>query len=106
MNQKECHEYCQGLAAALNDMGGEIEEVLMEIYSMAIQAHSVPKPGKIDCSEDVRYGLKEFQKSLKRQRNTWKSLIDADGDGVPDPWEKEVKEEHEKSDVERHPEAG
>lgn len=32
-----------------------------------------------------------------------KSLIDADGDGVPDPWEKEVKEEHEKSDVERHP---
>ena len=76
MNQKECYEYCQGLAAALNDMGGEIEEVLMEIYSMAIQAHSVPKPGKIDCSEDVRYGLKEFRKSLKRQRNTWKSVIE------------------------------
>ena len=35
-----------------------------------------------------------------------KSLIDAYGDGVPDPWEKEVKEEHEKSDVKRHPEAG
>lgn len=35
-----------------------------------------------------------------------KSLVDDDGDGVPDPWEKEVKEEHEKSDVERHPDAG
>ena len=32
-----------------------------------------------------------------------KSLIDADGDGVPDPWQKEVKEENEKSDTERHP---
>lgn len=35
-----------------------------------------------------------------------KSLIDADGDGVPDPWEKEVKEEHEKSNAERHPDDG
>lgn len=35
-----------------------------------------------------------------------KSLIDADGDGVPDPWAKEVKEENEKSDVERHPDDG
>lgn len=35
-----------------------------------------------------------------------KSLIDADGDGVPDPWQKEVKEENEKSDTERHPDNG
>lgn len=35
-----------------------------------------------------------------------KSLIDADGDGVPDPWQKEVKEENETSDVERHPDDG
>lgn len=35
-----------------------------------------------------------------------KSLIDADGDGVPDPWQKEVKEENEKSNAERHPDDG
>ena len=35
-----------------------------------------------------------------------KSLIDADGDGVPDPWQKEVKGENEKSDTERHPDNG
>ena len=35
-----------------------------------------------------------------------KSLIDADGDGVPDPWQTEVKEENEKSDTERHPDNG
>ena len=35
-----------------------------------------------------------------------KSLIDFDGDGVPDPWAKEVKEENEKSDTERHPDNG
>lgn len=35
-----------------------------------------------------------------------KSLIDADGDGVPDPWATEVKEENEKSDTERHPDDG
>lgn len=35
-----------------------------------------------------------------------KSLIDFDGDGVPDPWAKEVKEENETSDAERHPDDG
>jgi ABC-type Na+ efflux pump permease subunit len=36
-----------------------------------------------------------------------KSLIDFDGDGVPDPWEKEVKEnDNEKSNIERHPDDG
>ena len=35
-----------------------------------------------------------------------KSLIDFDGDGVPDPWAKEVIEENETSDAERHPDDG
>lgn len=35
-----------------------------------------------------------------------KSLIDADGDGVPDPWEKEIKNSNEESGVKRHPDAG
>lgn len=34
-----------------------------------------------------------------------KSLIDADDDGVPDPWKKEIDED-EKSKTGRHPEAG
>lgn len=35
-----------------------------------------------------------------------KSLIDADGDGVPDPWKKEIDEENERSETERHRNAG
>lgn len=35
-----------------------------------------------------------------------KSLIDFDGDGVPDPWAKEVNEIDEKSNIERHPDDG
>lgn len=32
-----------------------------------------------------------------------KGLIDEDRNGIPDEWQKEVKEENEKSDTERHP---
>lgn len=36
-----------------------------------------------------------------------KSLIDFDGDGAPDLWAKEVKEnDNEKSNIERHPDDG
>ncbi|WP_418695826.1 hypothetical protein [Acidaminococcus intestini] len=35
-----------------------------------------------------------------------RSLIDADGDGVPDPWKKEIDAEDEKSETGRHPNAG
>lgn len=35
-----------------------------------------------------------------------KGLIDTDGDGVPDPWKKEIDAENEKSKVGHHPDAG
>lgn len=35
-----------------------------------------------------------------------KGLVDSDGDGVPDDWEKEIDEENERSETERHRNAG
>lgn len=65
MDNQKLYTTCLEVAEELSENGGDLEEILMDIYATAIQLHSVPSPGKCDCKQEMLNALKEVEKLLK-----------------------------------------